>query len=145
MNPKLLACGDLHVEDDLLKSTLLVAKQERVNLLIFVGDFCDGRKLSADGSITDFLNQAEPTVEILKNSEIPIFFVLGNHDPVEFSAVLSESPLITDLHGVNVQWNNFTFGGIGGSHMVTPQLLNLTLPFLEEPFLRKLTGQNLNS
>ena len=135
---RILACGDIHLELKLFNEVLELVKNEKIDLLILPGDFCNARALDSDAKVNDFLLQANPLVKILEKIDIPIFFVLGNHDPVELGPILSNNPFVSNLHGRRIRWNNYVFGGIGGSHMVPPQLLKLTIPFIERGFSQEI-------
>lgn len=134
---KILACGDIHLELELVKLVINLAQNNKVDLILLTGDFCNGRGLADNATVSDFLKQAKPLIKLLETIKIPIFFVLGNHDPTDLGPQLTEHSQLTDLHTKTVSWNNYTFGGIGGSHYVTPQLEGKTLPFLEGIFSEK--------
>jgi Icc-related predicted phosphoesterase len=139
---KIIGCGDVHAEFDLLDQVLKRGYKEDIDLIIFTGDFCDGRKLSENANVSDFLNQIEPIFDIFRSCKIPVFFVLGNHDPLELSMDLQKINSVIDLHNSKIIWNKYSIGGIGGSHYVTPQLLNLTVPFSEGIFPQKIQIDN---
>ncbi len=83
---KILACGDIHVDMDSVSRTLTLAKDEQVDLVVFVGDFCDCMTLSLDAIVSEFLEQAAPIIDRFSRNTIPIYFVLGNHDPEPLAA-----------------------------------------------------------
>lgn len=130
----MLTCGDIHLNTDLLLRAFSLAQETKIDLIIFVGDFCEGAKLPETASSSDFLRQAQLVIELIKKITIPIFFVLGNHDPPELATKLDQIYHLTDLHDQNIDFHNYKFAGIGGSHFIVPQLVNNTLPFLEGIF-----------
>ncbi len=131
---KIIACGDIHAEYDLFELVLKKALDEKADLLVLTGDFCDGRKLPSDAAVEDFIKQAEPIKRLLTKTPIQTFFVFGNHDPLELSSTLEIHSQIIHNHGKKINWNNYMIGAIGGSHSVTPQLLNETFSFPEGIF-----------
>ncbi len=128
------ACGDLHADYDLLDVFLKKALEEKVDVILLPGDFCNGRTLPDDATNQDFIDQFEPFNKIFAKTTLPIFFILGNHDPIELVNELDPHQHIKYIHGINVEWNGYKVGGIGGSHYVTPQLQNKTVPFPEGRF-----------
>ncbi|MFX1513466.1 MAG: metallophosphoesterase [Promethearchaeota archaeon] len=134
MAVKIFACGDIHADYDLLSRFVEEALEREVQLLIFAGDICNGRKLPCNTNVLDFIIQAEPITKILAEIAFPIFFVLGNHDPIALADELTRYPQIKDIHGKQIEWNGYRIGGIGGSHYVTRQLQSRTIPFPEGNF-----------
>ncbi|MFX0065357.1 MAG: metallophosphoesterase [Candidatus Hermodarchaeota archaeon] len=82
---KIIACGDIHAEYDLFELVLKKALDEKADLLVLTGDFCNGRKLPSDAAVENFIKQAEPIKKILAKTPIQTFFIFGNHDPIELS------------------------------------------------------------
>ncbi|MFX0210422.1 MAG: metallophosphoesterase [Candidatus Hodarchaeota archaeon] len=134
---KIGVCGDPHADYELFEIFLNKALAKHIDLLILPGDFCNGRTLPDDATTQDFIDQLEPINTLLAKISTPIFFILGNHDPIELAETLSLHRHIKNIHGKNVDWNGYIIGGIGGSHYITPQLQNKTVPFPEGriPFL----------
>ena len=131
---KVLACGDVHANVELLGRAFKLAGEEKVDLIIFSGDFCSGDDLPDSASSNDFVNQAKPIIDAIANLKLSIFFVLGNHDPSILASKIHIYSHVIDLHGQRIHWNNYQFSGIGGSHFIIPQLRKQTLPFLEGSF-----------
>jgi len=134
---KFLACGDLHLNFDLLESALTHAQEEKVDFVILTGDIANGEKLSEAAESMDFLQQIEPIYDILNRFPLFVYFVPGNHDPCELTELLpirSRNKKIKSLHGTKVYHDYFCLGGIGGSHYVVPQLIGKTVPFPEGCF-----------
>lgn len=130
---KFFALGDIHADFDLLSKALEQARREMADFVVLAGDLCDGDSLPSDASVEAFINQVEPLQGILVSAQLPVFFVPGNHDPLELLDVLNR-PGITSLHDKKVEWEPYQLGGIGGSHFVTPQLAGKTVPFPEGNF-----------
>lgn len=107
-------------------------KEIKVDYILFTGDFCCGRSLPINANETDFVKQCELLIKILgENSEQKMGFVLGNHDPEILANRLSSYPHISNVHCKKIEMGNYILGGIGGSHLVTPQLMDKTVPFYE--------------
>lgn len=128
---KILACGDVHLNVNLLVRAYEIAQEEEVNLVLLVGDFCSGEMLPDTATPEDFITQAKPIIDTLERIEIPTFFVLGNHEPSILTPRLDSLSNVTDIHGRRLQLNDYWISGIGGSHSVVRQLVRKTLPFLE--------------
>jgi len=116
--------GDVHGRLDLLSRAVAVAPDGA--LLAFVGDFIDMRHpaLVNRPSVEawEALDVHAGLIDALNAIDRPCFYVLGNHDPLLLAADLGTQWTCVDLDLVPLPGTGATIGGIGGSHVVPPQL-----------------------
>ncbi|NMC04136.1 MAG: hypothetical protein GYA24_02935 [Candidatus Lokiarchaeota archaeon] len=122
--PCLVFIGDIHDRMDLLQRALAVVPKGAS--LAFTGDFMNLRRPKlARASIVhpeDVLSVHAPLIEYLNAIDAPCYYVLGNHDPVALAGRLGSQWMCLDLATCKLPGTDMTLGGIGGSHMVPPEL-----------------------
>lgn len=113
---RLAAIGDLHVKGTLTANldSVLRSLPDKVDALVIAGDITDGGRLI----------EVEAAAEILRQVEVPIVAVLGNHDrrslrPAAFRRALQQAGvqlLDGDSHVIiNQQGVRIGFAGTGGA------------------------------
>ncbi len=105
---KLLVISDLHGNFKRIEQLLKQFHHHTPDIVVISGDLTHYGSIS---DITDILNK-------LSTLAIPIFFVPGNLDPLDFQDQVNIQQT-TNLHGTSVDFNTYTFIGIGGS-LYTP-------------------------
>ncbi len=122
--PSLVFIGDIHNRIDLLKRALAAVPDDAS--LAFVGDLVNMRHPKfAHASRVDpaeVLSVHSTLIEYLNSIDATCFYVLGNHDPLALMERLGSQWISLDLTTHDLPGTELTLGGIGGSHMIPPEL-----------------------
>lgn len=122
--PLLVFIGDVHNHVEMLDRAIATVPEGA--LLAFVGDLVNMRhpKFARASRVQpqDVLDVHEALIEHLNAIDTTCFYVLGNHDPLILAECLGSQFTSLDLATHDLPGTDFTLGGIGGSHMVPPEL-----------------------
>ncbi len=122
--PSIVFIGDVHNRIDLLQRALAVVPRGAV--LAFVGDLVNMRhpKFAQSSRVEpdEVLSIHSALIEYANSIDATCFYVLGNHDPLALAERLGSQWINLDLAMHDLPDTDFTLGGIGGSHMIPPEL-----------------------
>jgi Icc-related predicted phosphoesterase len=105
---KFLVTSDLHGNFQRIEQLISQIQHQAFDIIVISGDLTHYGSVS---DITDILNK-------FSTLSIPIFFVPGNLDPIDLRDPVQIQHTI-NLHGKSVDFNTYTFIGVGGS-LYTP-------------------------
>lgn len=127
MSTKILFVGDTHFDSIFLKSVYKHAKKLKADIIFQVGDF---GYFPADPKGMKYLDLVS---SLYDEYSIPLYFLGGNHDDWNFLDLkleeynitydnLSFCPILDGLiyvpNGMIWNWNDFTFGVMGGAFSI---------------------------
>jgi len=102
---KVLAAGDLHGDQLLVRKLAEKAEKEKVDLVVLCGDITKADE-STENMIGPFVN---------KNKKV--LLIPGNHETVATADFLADLYGITNLHGYSVKMGDVGFFGCGSANV----------------------------
>jgi uncharacterized protein len=102
---KILAAGDFHGDQRLVKELAKRAKEENVDLVVICGD------------LTHFDESTENLMGPFVKEGKKVLFVPGNHESLATADFLTEFYDVKNLHGYSVRYHDVGLFGCGGAPM----------------------------
>ena len=104
---RILACADIHGSEDVYTWLASVVIERRPEVLVLAGDlfgFPDGYPTVETAQQA----QGEKITDIICKAQVPILYIMGNDDWIEWAP---DSSLIQSIHGRRIQYESMSFVG----------------------------------